>query len=288
MAYDEALADRIRHVLADNTTITERRMFGGICFLADGRMCCGILGDNLMARVARADYAGVLEQPHVRQMDFTGRPLSGFVYVEPEGIESTRALREWIARGLEVATSSDDTKKKRTGAGRPPRAKVPAAKAAPAKTPSATSAPTAGYSGTPLSKKLGIRDSTLVLTLGAPEHYATLLAPLPERVTIAALDTTSRATRSQTPQADIVHIFTTSRSQLATQLTRLYPSIRPDSAVWVSWTKKASKVQTDITEDVIRELALPLGFVDVKVCAVDDVWSGLKLVIRVANRAARR
>jgi TfoX/Sxy family transcriptional regulator of competence genes len=288
MAYDEPLADRIRHVLADNRAITERRMFGGLCFLVNGRMCCGIVGDMLMARINKSEYTKILEEPHVRQMDFTGRPLSGFVYVEPEGIESARELRSWIKRGLEVAAQSDDMKKKRPGASRSPRAKQPAAKTTPVKTPSAKSAQRAGYSGTPLAKKLGIREDSVVLTLGAPDNYTALLAPLPDGVSITELAAGSRTKNSAARTADLVHIFTTSRTQLATHLTRLYSSIRPDAAVWVSWPKKASKVKTDITEDVIREVALPLGFVDVKVCAVDEVWSGLKLVIRVANRNARR
>lgn len=287
MAYDESLADRIRHALADNNAVTERRMFGGLCFLVNGRMCCGTFRDLLMARVARTDYARLLEEPHVRQMDFTGRPLSGFLYVEPEGIESARDLRSWIARGLEVAAQSDD-KKKRPGASRSPRAKPPAAKTWPVKTPPAKSAQTAGYSGTPLAKKLGIREDSAVVMLGAPDNYTALLAPMPARVTLSELTAASHAKSTAARTADLIHIFTASRSQLATHLTRLYSTIRPDAAVWVSWPKKASKVQTDITEDVIRELALPLGFVDVKVCAVDNVWSGLKLVIRVANRATRR
>ena len=288
MAYDETLADRIRHVLADHTNVTERRMFGGLCFLVDGHMCCGIFRDLLMARINKSEYAQVLEQPHVRQMDFTGRPLSGFVYVEPEGIASARALRSWIAGGLAVAAQSEDARKKCHSASRSSRAQQPSSKTAPIQKPSATSAQAAGYSGTPLSKKLGIREGTTVLTLGAPPSYATLLAPLPARVTIVDHGIGTRPRSTETRTADIIHIFTASRTQLATHLTRLYPAIRPDAAVWVSWPKKASKVQTDITEDVIRDLALPLGFVDVKVCAVDDVWSGLKLVIRNERRTSAR
>ena len=309
MAYDEALADRIRHVLKDNDTVTERRMFGGLCFLANGRMCCGIVGDKLMARINKAEYAQALEQPHVREMTFTGRPLSGFVYVEPEGIESARALRAWIASGLEIAAQSEHSKKtpRRRARSQPERepsgvatagrarktAKAPVAKPLATRpaavkpqdarsqvttTASKTVAKPAGYSGTPLAKKLGIVSGTSVTTFGAPANYTDLLAPLPDAVrfvkTVAA--------------ANVLHVFTTRKSELADRLARLYPTIQPDAAVWVSWPKKASKVPTDITEDVIRDIALPLGFVDVKVCAVDDVWSGLKLVIRVANRKTRR
>jgi hypothetical protein len=82
----------------------------------------------------------------------------------------------------------------------------------------------------------------------------------------------------------VVHLFATSKAKLASALERSISKIKPDAAIWVSWPKKASKVATDITEDTIREVALPLGLVDIKVCAVDDTWSGLKLVIRRENR----
>jgi hypothetical protein len=129
----------------------------------------------------------------------------------------------------------------------------------------------AGYSGTPLAKKLGIAAGCRVMALGAPDEYASWLAPLPEGVAFAL-----------TPDGkiDVGHVFTTKRSDLAARLATLRRKLRADAPVWVSWPKKASKVATDITEDVIREVALPLGFVDVKVCAVSDVWSGLKLVVR--------
>ncbi len=128
-----------------------------------------------------------------------------------------------------------------------------------------------GYSGTPLAKKLGIVAGTTVHTIGAPADYRTLLDPLPEDVTFA-----TRLTKS----TDVVHVFTTSAADLRARLAKLRTSIAPASTVWVSWPKKASKVPTDITEDVIRTVCLPMGFVDIKVCAVSDVWSGLKLVIR--------
>ena len=88
----------------------------------------------------------------------------------------------------------------------------------------------------------------------------------------------------KTGKADFVHIFTKSRKELASELKKNMRSIEQDGMIWVSWPKKASKIQTDITEDVIREVALPMGLVDIKVCAVDDIWSGLKLVIRKENR----
>ena len=129
----------------------------------------------------------------------------------------------------------------------------------------------AGYSGTPLARKLGIADGTVVTAIGAPKNYTELLAPLPSGARI-----TSRAATAPS----FVHLFTRSRSGLAERLKALRQRIPADGTVWVSWPKKTSGVATDVTEDVIRAVALPLGFVDVKVCAVDATWSGLKLVIR--------
>jgi hypothetical protein len=137
----------------------------------------------------------------------------------------------------------------------------------------------AGYSGTPLATKLGITEGRTVAAIGAPRNYKTLLAPLPPGV---------RFVKSGGGSADIVHLFVTDRRELADRLARLVTTIRPDAAVWVSWPKKASGVPTTVTEDVIRAIALPLGFVDVKVCAVDETWSGLKLVIRKALRPRSR
>ena len=134
----------------------------------------------------------------------------------------------------------------------------------------------AGYSATPLAKKLGIKVGTQLAPVGAPEDYLSLLAPVPADVTV--LPGISR-------HADIVHLFATSRAALAAQLRRCVQKMRVDASVWVSWPKKASKVPTDITEDVIRSIALPLGLVDIKVCAIDATWSGLKLVVRKENRA---
>lgn len=133
----------------------------------------------------------------------------------------------------------------------------------------------AGYSGTPLARKLGIKDEASVVTIGAPKHYNGLLSPVPAGVTFG---TTVSA------RTDIVHVFVMRRSDLALQLAKLVTAIRPDAAIWVSWPKKASKVPTDVTEQTIRDVALPLGLVDIKVCAVDDTWSGLKLVVRKPRR----
>jgi len=133
----------------------------------------------------------------------------------------------------------------------------------------------AGYSGTPLAKKLGIKEKHRVHVRGAPKGYRTLLEPLPPSV-----EFTSNLGRS----TDVVHIFVTERAALAKALGALRDKLDPQAIVWVSWPKKSANVPTDVTENTIRDLALPLGFVDIKVCAVDDVWSGLKLVVRKALR----
>ena len=131
--------------------------------------------------------------------------------------------------------------------------------------------PTAGYSGTPLPKKLGIIPGSRVFLKNAPANYHELVIPLPENVTFE---------KALTNETDIVHVFTDTKTVLQAELRLLRASIRSNCVIWISWPKKASKVATDITENIIRELALPIGLVDVKVCAVSDVWSGLKLVIR--------
>lgn len=134
---------------------------------------------------------------------------------------------------------------------------------------------TPGYSGTPLAKKLGLKEGSRVATIAAPEGYARLLEPLPAGVSL---------THRPGLNSDIVHLFVTRREDLAEQLVRLRSLLEPDAALWVSWPKKAARIPTTVTEDTVRELALPLGFVDVKVCAVSEIWSGLKLVVRKALR----
>jgi hypothetical protein len=129
----------------------------------------------------------------------------------------------------------------------------------------------AGYSGTPLLGKLGIVPGTTVVAVGAPKHYAELLGPLPLGAKI---------TKRMPKAPAFVHLFTASRATLGTELSTLRAVLERDGVVWVSWPKKSSGVATDITEDTIRQVCLPMGFVDVKVCAVDETWSGLKLVIR--------
>ncbi len=128
-----------------------------------------------------------------------------------------------------------------------------------------------GYSGTPLARKLGIVAGSSLVTRHAPPDYGELVAPLPPGVVVGV-----RVAES----VDLVHVFATERKVLERELASLRKAIRPDAVVWVSWPKKAARVATDITEDTIREVCLPLGFVDVKVCAVSGIWSGLKLVIR--------
>ena len=134
---------------------------------------------------------------------------------------------------------------------------------------------TAGYSGTPLAKKLGFKDGLRVATINAPAEYARWLDGLPANTSISSRMGTS-------PGA--VHLFATKQSELVRTLKTLRTKLQADGFVWVSWPKRASGVPTDITEDTIRDVALPLGFVDVKVCAVTDTWSGLKLVIRRSER----
>ena len=132
-----------------------------------------------------------------------------------------------------------------------------------------------GYSGTPLAKKLGLKPGMTLLTVLAPKEYSAWLGELPEGV---------KLTKKTKLPLDAAHIFVTESAVLNILLSSLRRDLKSDGFVWVSWCKKSAKVPTDITEDVIRELALPLGFVDVKVCAVSEVWSGLKLVIRKSER----
>ena len=135
----------------------------------------------------------------------------------------------------------------------------------------------AGYSGTPLAKKLGIGTGCRLWLAQAPANYKTLVAPLPDGVTFVSKPSNT---------TDVAHLFTTKRRELEKMLRSLRGTLKPDAAIWVSGPKKTSNVPTDITEDVIREVALPMGFVDIKVCAVDETWSGLKLVVRKELRTS--
>ena len=130
---------------------------------------------------------------------------------------------------------------------------------------------TSGYSGTPLAKKLGFKPGQRVSAPGAPSNYRQMLAPLPD-----GIDFQARVSKT----TDLVHLFTASRAELSRNLAAWRQVLGPEAAIWVSWPKKASKVPTDITEDIIRVVALPMGLVDIKVCAIDETWSGLKLVLR--------
>jgi len=129
----------------------------------------------------------------------------------------------------------------------------------------------AGYSRTPLVKKLGIREGSKLFLANVPKEYLKLVSPLPDGVKVV-----SRLSSN----TDVVHIFSTKEAHLTKTLRASLPKLKQDGMIWVSWPKKSAKVPTDITEDTIRKVALPLGLVDIKVCAVNDVWSGLKLVIR--------
>ena len=115
MAYDEKLAERVRALLTARKRVTEKRMFGGLAFLLGGRMCCGVLNDELVVRVGPARYNEALVRPHARPMDFTGKPLTGFVYVAPAGFRTRPALEKWVGLGLEFASTlhAKKTKNKR-------------------------------------------------------------------------------------------------------------------------------------------------------------------------------
>ena len=130
---------------------------------------------------------------------------------------------------------------------------------------------TPGYSGTPLGKKLGLKEKQRVVVINEPAAYRQWIAPAPASITFSSKVSAS---------ADLVHLFVTERTVLRSKLETFRKTLKSDAVVWVSWPKKASKLPTDITEDTIRAEASPLGFVDIKVCAVSDVWSGLKLMVR--------
>ena len=135
--------------------------------------------------------------------------------------------------------------------------------------------PKAGYSGTPLWKKLGIKEGFVIRTFHVPVYYPELMEGMPKDL---VFDEKTKVGK------DLIHFFTKDAKELFETLPALKKEIKQNGMIWISWPKKASKVQTDITEDVIRDLALRIGLVDVKVCAVDQVWSGLKLVIPLKDR----
>jgi hypothetical protein len=136
----------------------------------------------------------------------------------------------------------------------------------------------AGYSGKPLSQKLGLKPGFCIFVDGAPSDYRDLVGGLPERARIVA--------RPKAP-LDVVHLFATEAKGLAGKLRSYRDAIAPDGMIWVSWPKKSSGVATDLGEAVVRDTALSLGLVDIKVCAIDEVWSALKFVIPKAERGKR-
>jgi hypothetical protein len=133
----------------------------------------------------------------------------------------------------------------------------------------------AGYSGTPLLKKLGIKEGCSMLVINKPKNYSELIGELHDE---------AREVNSNSKEIDFIHVFVKSKKELESSLPKLMNQLKRDGMIWVSWYKKSAGIPTDVTEDVIRSIALPMGLVDVKVCAVDEQWSGLKLVIRKENR----
>ena len=130
----------------------------------------------------------------------------------------------------------------------------------------------AGYSGAPLGKKLGVKPGTTILLINAPKDYAGWIGPLPDGAAFVA--------KPAKGGCAFVHLFVASAKELARDLPKARRAIAPDGMIWVSWYKKSAKIPTDVTEDTVRNLALEGDLVDVKVCAVTDIWSGLKLVVR--------
>ena len=144
---------------------------------------------------------------------------------------------------------------------------------------------TAGYSGTPLVKKLGVKEGFLVLVINPPNDYLDLVEPIPADVRFVGFPDDPPWPNNEIGQGfDLIHLFTNTRNELLMEVSESMRHMKPDGVLWVSWYKKAAKLPTEITEDTVREAAAPLGLVDVKVCAVDEKWSGLKLVIRKENR----
>jgi len=134
----------------------------------------------------------------------------------------------------------------------------------------------AGYSGTPLPKKLGIKEGARLALVAAPDDFVeSTLAPLPDQVELRR--------RARGP-LDVIVFFTKSRADLERRFGRLASALQPAGALWIAWPKRSSGIDTDLTEDALREVGLPQGLVDTKVCAIDDTWSGLRFVIRKENR----
>jgi hypothetical protein len=138
--------------------------------------------------------------------------------------------------------------------------------------------PPAGYSSTPLAKKLGIKEGHLIRLVNSPDDYFELFPDWP---------VTARIAKDKIAKKDVIHFFVTDAAELKAQLPLLKNEIKETGMIWVSWPKSAAKMKTDVTEDVIRDHALRAGLVDIKVCAVDETWSGLKLVIPVKARGKK-
>jgi hypothetical protein len=139
----------------------------------------------------------------------------------------------------------------------------------------------AGYSGTPLPQKLGIKSDHVVVFVKAPNGFLATLAPLPDGVTV----------HEELPKSgslDVIVFFTTSVADLRARFGSLARRLQPNGGLWISWPKKSSGVATDITEDKLREIILPTGLVDNKVCAIDDTWSGLRFVVRLIDRPNKK
>ncbi|MEO6453667.1 MAG: hypothetical protein ABIN97_06350 [Ginsengibacter sp.] len=134
---------------------------------------------------------------------------------------------------------------------------------------------TAGYSGTPLAKKLGFKEGYKIRLINQPDYYFDLFTDMPEYISILS---DKKSTKN------LIHFFTKHAKELNATIPLLKNEIEPNGIIWISWPKKASKIVTDVNEDIIRNIALANGLVDIKVCAVDETWSGLKLVIPVKNR----
>lgn len=137
---------------------------------------------------------------------------------------------------------------------------------------------TAGYSGTPLGKKLGLKEGYSILLHNAPEHYFDLFSDLPSNLNIISID------QAREKEVDFIHLFFTSLHNLETSIGKYIRTLNKDGLLWVSWPKGQSKIPTDLKRDVIREHILNLGLVDIKVAAIDEDWSGLKFVYRTKDR----
>jgi Protein of unknown function (DUF3052) len=135
--------------------------------------------------------------------------------------------------------------------------------------------PTTGYSGTQLAKKLGIKQGLTIKLINAPGYYLKLFPDFPSN---------TKTIKDTKTKVDFIHFFPVNAGELNDKILSLKKQLQPDGMIWISWYKKSAKIPTDVTEDIIRSIALKNGLVDIKVCAVDELWSGLKLVIPVKDR----